>query len=104
MTVTSPPEIAKIGHAALVTPDLEASHHFVHDLLGLDEVERRDGTIYYRAWGEFEHHSLSLREEALQDHMKKKEELKRRLEEKRAQLIQAQNGNAPEEAEYAEAV
>ncbi|MCE9626278.1 MAG: acyl-CoA dehydratase activase-related protein, partial [Deltaproteobacteria bacterium] len=49
-------------------------------------------------------HSLSLREEALQDHMKKKEELKRRLEEKRAQLIQAQNGNAPEEAEYAEAV
>jgi biphenyl-2,3-diol 1,2-dioxygenase len=56
------PEIAKIGHAALVTPDLEASHHFVHDLLGLDEVERRDGVVYYRAWGEFEHHSLSLRE------------------------------------------
>jgi catechol 2,3 dioxygenase len=56
------PEIAKIGHAALVTPDLEKSHRFVHDLLGLDEVERRDGTIYYRAWGEFEHHSLSLRE------------------------------------------
>lgn len=56
------PEIAKIGHVALVTPDLAASHRFVHDLLGLDEVERRDGTIYYRAWGEFEHHSLSLRE------------------------------------------
>jgi catechol 2,3 dioxygenase len=58
----SAPEIAKIGHAALVTPDLEASHRFFHDVLGLDEVERRDGTIYYRAWGEFEHHSLSLRE------------------------------------------
>jgi len=56
------PEIAKVGHVALVTPDLEASHHFVHDLLGLDEVEQRDGTSYYRAWGEFEHHSLSLRE------------------------------------------
>jgi catechol 2,3-dioxygenase len=56
------PEIAKIGHIALTTPDLEASHRFAHDLLGLDEVERRDGTIYYRAWGEFEHHSLSLRE------------------------------------------
>lgn len=56
------PEIAKIGHAALVTPDLEGSHHFVHDLLGLDEVERKNGTVYYRTWGEFEHHSLSLRE------------------------------------------
>lgn len=62
MNATYAPEIAKIGHAALVTPNLEASHHFIHDLLGLDEVERRDGTIYYRAWGEFEHHSLSLRE------------------------------------------
>ncbi|MFN8151461.1 MAG: VOC family protein [Solirubrobacterales bacterium] len=58
MSPATTPEIAKIGHVALVTPDLEASHHFVHDLLGLDEVERRDGTIYYRAWGEFEHHAL----------------------------------------------
>lgn len=55
-------ELAKLGHIALVTPDLERSLWFFEDVLGLDEVERRDGTVYLRAWGEFEHHSLSLRE------------------------------------------
>lgn len=55
-------ELAKLGHVALVTPDLERSFWFFHDVMGLDEVERRDGVVYLRAWGEFEHHSLSLRE------------------------------------------
>jgi len=49
-------------------------------------------------------HSLSLREEALEDLSKKKEELRRRLEEKRAQLMQTMQGNSPQEANYAEAV
>ena len=46
-------------------------------------------------------HSLSLREEALEDLAKKKEELRRRLEEKRAELMKLQS---PKEANYAEAV
>lgn len=56
------PELAKLGHMALTTPDLERSLTFYTDLVGLDEVGRRDGIVYLRAWGEFEHHSLSLRE------------------------------------------
>lgn len=57
-----PPQIAKLGHIALVTPSLEQSVWFFRDLVGLDEVERRDGVAYLRGWGEREHHSLALRE------------------------------------------
>jgi catechol 2,3-dioxygenase len=62
--------LSKLGHIALVTPDIERSLWFFRDVIGLDEVERVDGTIYLRAWGEFEHHSLSLREgEAAVEHI-----------------------------------
>ncbi|PTQ50858.1 MAG: Catechol 2,3-dioxygenase [Hydrogenibacillus schlegelii] len=53
-------EVAKLGHIALVTPDLEKSFWFWHDVVGLEEVERSGGTVYLRGWGEFEHHSLVL--------------------------------------------
>jgi catechol 2,3 dioxygenase len=57
------PALAKLGHVALVTPDLERSLWFFRDVIGLDETERSDdGMVYLRAWGEFEHHSLRLRE------------------------------------------
>jgi len=56
------PEIAKLGHVALATPELERSVWFFRDVVGLDEVERRDGVVYLRGWGDWEHHSLSLRE------------------------------------------
>src|SRR3981189_2925956 len=55
------PEIAKLGHVALTTPDLEKSLWFWRDLIGLQEVERDGDTVFLRAWGEYEHHSLSLR-------------------------------------------
>ncbi|MFL6560395.1 MAG: VOC family protein [Bacillus sp. (in: firmicutes)] len=54
------PEIAKLGHVALVTPDLEKSLWFFRDVIGLEVTEEVDETIYLRAWGDFEHHSLSL--------------------------------------------
>jgi biphenyl-2,3-diol 1,2-dioxygenase len=54
------PSIAKLGHVALITPDLDTSLWFWRDVVGLEEVARADGTIHLRAWGEFEHHSLSL--------------------------------------------
>lgn len=55
------PEIAKLGHIALTTPDIEKSLWFWKDVVGLHEVERVDDTTYLRAWGEYEHHTLSLR-------------------------------------------
>lgn len=54
------PSISKLGHVALITPDLDTSLWFWRDIVGLEEVGRADGTVYLRAWGEFEHHSLSL--------------------------------------------
>ena len=54
------PEIAKLGHVALVTPDLEKSLWFFKELIGLEETETVDGTVYLRAWGDFEHHTLSI--------------------------------------------
>lgn len=55
-----PPEIAKLGHVALETPDLEESLWFFRDIVGLHEVERVDDTVFLRSNRDWEHHSLSL--------------------------------------------
>lgn len=55
------PEIAKLGHVALVSENLEKSLWFFRDVLGLEETEEVDGVHYLRAWGDFEHHTLSVR-------------------------------------------
>ncbi len=54
------PEIAKLGHVALVSTDLEKSLWFFKEVVGLEETEEVDGVHYLRAWGDFEHHTLSL--------------------------------------------
>ena len=65
------PAVAKLGHVALVTPDLERSTWFFRDIVGLEETDRDGDTVYLGAWGDFEHHSLSLTagEEAWMDHV-----------------------------------
>lgn len=54
------PELAKLGAAHLVTPDLEKSLWFFRDVIGLHVVERFENTVYLRAEMEREHHSLVL--------------------------------------------
>lgn len=54
------PEIAKLGHVALVSADLEKSLGFFRDTIGLEETEVVDGVHFLRAWGDFEHHTLSI--------------------------------------------
>lgn len=56
------PRLHSLGHVALRTPDLEASLTFFRDAVGLEEVERVDGTAYLRTPEEFEHHTLSVTE------------------------------------------
>lgn len=65
------PEIAKLGHVALVSKDLEKSLVFFKDIIGLEETEVVDGVHYLRAWGDFEHHTLSVEagEESRIDHI-----------------------------------
>ena len=54
------PELAKLGHVALTTPDLDTSLWFLRDIIGLEQVEEHDGTTFLRAWGDIEHHTLSV--------------------------------------------
>jgi catechol 2,3-dioxygenase len=65
------PEIAKLGHVALVTEDLEKSLWFFKEVIGLEETREVYGTHYLRAWGDFEHHSLSIKagEKSYIDHI-----------------------------------
>ena len=65
------PEISKLGHFGLVSTDLEKSLWFFKEVIGLEETEVADGVHYLRAWGDFEHHTLTIRagEESRLDHI-----------------------------------
>jgi len=56
--------LARLGHVALRTPDLDRSLAFFDGVIGLELVERGDGCAYLRAWGDHEHHTLALIEAA----------------------------------------
>ncbi|MFJ7638381.1 VOC family protein [Peribacillus sp. NPDC097206] len=64
-------EISKLGHFGLVSTDLEKSLWFFKEVVGLEETDVVNGVHYLRAWGDFEHHTLSIRagEEAYLDHI-----------------------------------
>lgn len=64
-------EISKLGHFGLVSTDLEKSLWFFKEVIGLEETEVADGVHYLRAWGDFEHHTLTIRagEESALDHI-----------------------------------
>ncbi|MGE7665952.1 VOC family protein [Ureibacillus composti] len=56
------PEISKLGYVSLVSTDLEKSLVFFKEVIGLEETEVVDGVHYLRAWGDFQHHTLSIRQ------------------------------------------
>lgn len=53
-------DVAHLGRAELLTPDLEASLDFFVSVLGMDEVERAGESVFLRAWGDYERASLRL--------------------------------------------
>ncbi|MEK4874968.1 MULTISPECIES: VOC family protein [Bacillus] len=53
--------VMRIGRAELRVLDLEESVKYYTEVIGLDEVGRSDGKVYFKAWDEFDHHSLSSR-------------------------------------------
>lgn len=55
------PEIAKLGYVALQSSDLKKSVVFFQEVMGLELTEEVDGVYYFRAWGDFQHHTLSVR-------------------------------------------
>ncbi len=58
------PALAKLGHVAFRTPDLEESLWFFADLMNLQVVERTEDTAYLCGFRDHEHHTLSLTEGA----------------------------------------
>ncbi len=53
-------DIAHLGHAELLTPDLDASVRFFTDYLGLTVNGRAGDSVYLRTFDDYEHHSLVL--------------------------------------------
>ena len=45
------PSLAKLGHVALVTPDLGRSLRFFRDVVGLEQVAGDGSSVDLRAWG-----------------------------------------------------
>jgi len=52
--------IAKLGHVATHTTDLDESVWFFRDVLGLKLTEREDGVAYFRGLRDWEHHTLAV--------------------------------------------
>jgi catechol 2,3-dioxygenase len=55
-------ELAHMAHAELFTPNMEGSLWFFKELLGMREVDRKDGSVYLRCYEDPYHHSLKLTE------------------------------------------
>ncbi len=79
-------DIAHLGHVELLTPKLDASTRFFTDIMGMSITEVNDGSVYLRAYDDYEHHTLKLTQHkhAGMGHFawraKSEEALKRRVE------------------------
>ncbi len=55
-------DVAHVGHVELFTPSPEESLAFFTSVVGLHETARSGGSVYLRAWGDYERHTLKLTE------------------------------------------
>ncbi|HEY3157852.1 MAG TPA: VOC family protein, partial [Vicinamibacterales bacterium] len=53
-------DVAHIGHIELLTPRPDASLDFFTSVVGLHETGRSGNSVYLRAWGDYERHTLKL--------------------------------------------
>jgi catechol 2,3-dioxygenase len=53
-------DIAHLGHAEILTPKFEESIAFFKDIMGLHESGRTENSVFLRAWGDYELHTLQL--------------------------------------------
>jgi len=56
------PELAKLGHIAFETPNLDESLWFFRDIMGLKVVAREGDTAYLCGLRDYEHHTMRLTE------------------------------------------
>src|SRR5260370_11766658 len=55
-------DIAHLGHVEILTPKAAESLHFFQDVFGMEVTERQGQSVYLRAWGDYERHTLKLTE------------------------------------------
>ena len=55
-------DVARIGHAELLTPKADESLRFFVDVLGMEEEAREGQSVYLRGWGDYLRYSLKLTE------------------------------------------
>jgi catechol 2,3-dioxygenase len=55
-------DVARIGHAELLTPAPDESLRFFVDVLGMEEEARAGQSVYLRGWGDYLRYSLKLTE------------------------------------------
>ena len=51
-------DVARIGHAELLTPKPDESLRFFVDVLGMEEEARDGQSVYLRGWGDYLRYSL----------------------------------------------
>ena len=56
----NPHYLSQLVHIEIYSPDVEKSVHFLRDVVGLDETGRDDTSVYFRAWGDYFHHTLKV--------------------------------------------
>lgn len=62
LSADGPPELSRLSHVELITPDLDGSLEFFDSIIGLETIARESDVAYLRAWGDTDDHSLILRE------------------------------------------
>jgi catechol 2,3-dioxygenase len=55
-------EVAHLGHVELFTPRPDESLHFFKEVLGMEETVRQGQSVYLRAWGDYDRHTLKITE------------------------------------------
>ena len=55
-------DIAHLGHVELFTPKPDESLHFFQEVLGMEVSAKQGQSVYLRAWGDYECHTLKLTE------------------------------------------
>jgi catechol 2,3-dioxygenase len=53
-------DVAHVGHIELLTPRPDESLTFFTSIVGLHETGRSGASVYLRAWGDYERHTLKL--------------------------------------------
>lgn len=53
-------ELAHLAHVELLTPKLDETTRFFHDILGMYITETKGDSVYLRAYDDYEHHTLKL--------------------------------------------